>query len=218
MVAFTPDSRAVTVALGKEVRLWHEPYDEAGLGPPLPGPRDTSCTAVRWHERGGLAVGLADGRVHLWEGAATEAEPIAVDTGGPSVQALDWHPDGDLVAVIGHSATVTVIDRRSATVVARISGQARPGAAWFQSLCWTSSGGRAARGRQRRDGLGLEVHPAAGRTVPGTRGHLLRPGRPGAGDRASTERGPDRRGRSSTGGTALDPRQALRRTPDWPSG
>ncbi|MFF1740990.1 hypothetical protein [Streptomyces mirabilis] len=140
MVAFTPDSRAVTVALGNEVRLWHEPYDEAGLGPPLPGPRDTSGTAVRWHERGGLAVGLADGRVHLWERAATEAEPTAVDTGGPSVQALDWHPDGDLLAVIGHSATVTVIDRRSATVVARISGQARPGAAWFQSLCWTSSG------------------------------------------------------------------------------
>lgn len=140
MVAFTPDSRAVTVALGKEVRLWHEPYDKDGLGPPLPGPRDTSCTAVRWHEHGGLAVGLADGRVQLWERAATEAEPTVVDTGGPSVQALDWHPDGHLLAVIGHSATVTVIDRRSATVVARISGQARPGAAWFQSLCWTSSG------------------------------------------------------------------------------
>lgn len=146
MVAFTPDSRAVTVALGKEVRLWHEPYDKDGLGPPLPGPRDTSCTAVRWHEHGGLAVGLADGRVQLWERAATEAEPTVVDTGGPSVQALDWHPDGDLLAVIGHSATVTVIDRRSATVVARISDRRVPGRRGSSRCAGPRRGTRCSRG------------------------------------------------------------------------
>ncbi len=138
-VAFAPDSRTVAVACGRDVRLWHAPFTEESLGPPLPGRRDTTCTVLSWHARGGLAVGLGDGRVQLWRGAA-EAEPVVLDTGHSVVQALDWHPDGNLLAVAGHSAKVTLIDCDGADAVARVFGEDPTRTTWLRSLAWTGSG------------------------------------------------------------------------------
>ncbi|WP_328224589.1 NB-ARC domain-containing protein [Streptomyces sp. NBC_00310] len=138
-VAFAPDSRAVAVACGSDVRLWHAPFTEDSLGPPLPGRRDATCTVVGWHERGGLAVGLGDGGVQLWRGEPA-GEPAVLGTGQSVVQALDWHPEGNLLAVAGHSAKVTLVDCAGSDAVARIHGEDPSRATWLQSLAWTRSG------------------------------------------------------------------------------
>ncbi|WP_033286346.1 NB-ARC domain-containing protein [Streptomyces sp. NRRL F-525] len=138
-VAFAPDSRAVAVACGRDVRLWHAPFTAESLGPPLPGRSDATCTVLGWHARGGLAVGLGDGRVRLWRDAE-ETEPVALDTGQSVVQALDWHPDGNLLAVAGNSATVTLIDCAGADAVARVFGEDLGRTTWLRSLAWTGSG------------------------------------------------------------------------------
>ncbi|MGW1165793.1 WD40 domain-containing protein [Streptomyces sp. NPDC002550] len=138
-VAFAPDSGAVAVACGRDVRLWHAPFTEDSLGPPLAGRREATCTVLGWHRRGGLAAGLADGRVHRWRGEP-EGEPAVLDTGQSVVQALDWHPEGNMLAVAGHSAEVTLIDCAGADATARVFGDEPSGAAWLRSLAWTPSG------------------------------------------------------------------------------
>ncbi|MEU6254465.1 NB-ARC domain-containing protein [Streptomyces sp. NPDC047043] len=139
LAAFASDSRAVAVACGKDVRLWHAPFTGESLGPPLPGGRDATCTALSWHASGGLAVGLGDGRIHLWK-AEAEGEPVVLDSGQSVVQALDWHPDGKLLTVVGHAATVTLVDCAGTGAAARIYGEERTGATWLQSLAWAPSG------------------------------------------------------------------------------
>ncbi|WP_416985188.1 NB-ARC domain-containing protein [Streptomyces sp. T028] len=138
-VAFAPDSRTLAVACGRDVRLWHAPFTEGSLGPPLPGVREAACTVLGWHGRGGLAAGLADGRVHRWTGEP-EGEPAVLDTGQSVVQALDWHPDGNVLAVAGRSAKVTLIDCSGAEATGRVFGDEHSGAAWLQSLVWAPSG------------------------------------------------------------------------------
>ncbi|MFD8724489.1 NB-ARC domain-containing protein [Streptomyces sp. NPDC059629] len=135
--AFAPDSAVVAVACGSDVRLWHAPFTDDSLGPPLPGPRDATCTAVSWHARGGLVVGRDDGTVDVWREEAA-GEPAVLLT-GLAVQDLDWHPDGDLLAVVGHAAKVTLLDFGGTDVALRFFEKELAGAA-AQALAWMPSG------------------------------------------------------------------------------
>ncbi|MFF7470022.1 NB-ARC domain-containing protein [Streptomyces sp. NPDC008092] len=139
LVAFAPGSRAVAVACGGEVRLWHAPFTADTLGPPLPVPHGAGCTALSWHARGGLAVGLGDGRIRLWREEPT-GEPVVLDTCHTVVQGLDWHPDGNLLAVVGRAATVVVVDCARTGAPERTFGEERAGEAWLRSVAWSPSG------------------------------------------------------------------------------
>ncbi|MFJ8177912.1 NB-ARC domain-containing protein [Streptomyces sp. NPDC094469] len=137
--AFAPDSETIAVACGNDVRLWHAPFTEDSLDPPLPGPRDAPCTAVSWHAGGGLAVGRGNGRIDLWQ-EEPAGEPVVLLTSHPAVQDLDWHPDGNLLAVVGHAAKVTLMDCGGGPTSLRFFGEELAGGAWAPALAWMPSG------------------------------------------------------------------------------
>ncbi|MEV6761613.1 NB-ARC domain-containing protein [Streptomyces sp. NPDC051105] len=139
LAAFAPDSGAIAVTCGNDVRLWHAPFTEDSLGPPLLGPRDAPCTAVSWHARGGLAVGRGNGRVDLWREEVAD-EPAVLLTSHLAVQELDWHPDGNLLAVVGHAAKVTLMDCGGGPTSLRFFVKELAGATWALALAWVPSG------------------------------------------------------------------------------